>query len=540
MPTPQPYVPLVGSERTQVPRAEPMGLYIGTTPIEITVRVRGRASFLDYIQGKLDIPYPQDRTYLTRQEFSQQFGSTPEDIQAIAAFANANSLSVVHSDPARRVMVLSGTADNLNMAFHVQLIHFNSPQGGYHSYSGPIQIPADLSGIIVGVLGLDDRLQGFRNPRPLESVTPPSPPPAASYTPPQLAELYDFPAGLDGSGQCVAIIELGGGFMSNDLQSYFSGLKLPQPDVKIVPVHGVTNDPMGPNKDCDGEVCGDIETVGGIAPGADIVVYFGPNSERGFFDALGTAIHDSTYNPTIISVSWGDSESSYSGLTRQLFDEALQVAAAFGVTVCCSSGDLGSTNGETDGQQHVLFPASNPYVLGCGGTSIVCTGNKIVQETVWAETDSSGTHECSGGGVSDVYPVPAWQSVVVTPISSDPDRHTGRGVPDVAGNAEGYEILVNGKRIVGGGTSAVAPLWSGLIARINQGLGINVGFLNPFLYREYKQLIESDALHAITQGNNGGYSAHLGWNACTGLGTPDGNKLAAALALKKIEKAAGR
>ena len=302
-------------------------------------------------------------------------------------------------------------------------------------------------------------------------------------------------------------------------------------------MHGMKNDPMGPNKDCDGEVCGDIETVGGIAPGASIVVYFGPNTERGFFDALGTAVHDSTYNPTIISVSWGDSESSYSALTRQLFDEVLQVAAALGVTVCCSSGDLGSTNGATDGLQHVLFPASNPYALGCGGTSIVCAGNKIVQEIVWSQTDSSGAKECSGGGVSDDYPVPAWQSVVVTPTSTDPNHHTGRGVPDVAGNAEGYQILVNGKRLVGGGTSAVAPLWSGMIARINQGLGINVGFLNPFLYREYKPLIQSDAMHSITQGNNGGYSAQLGWNACTGLGTPDGSKLAAALAVKKTKVA---
>ncbi len=537
----QNYVPLAGSERTQVHGAESMGLYISGAQIEITVRIRGRASFQDYIKDKLDIPFPQDRTYLTRQEFAQRFGSAAEDIQEVEAFASANSLSVAESDPARRVMVLSGTAGNLNVAFHVELMHFTSPSGGYHSYSGPVQIPENLSGIILGVLGLDNRPQAVRSPGPQSTAPSPSAPPAASYTPPQLANLYDFPAGLDGRGQCVAIIELGGGYLPDDLQNYFSGLKLPLPKISDVSVHGIKNDPTGPDKDSDGEVCGDIETVGGVAPGAQIAVYFGPNSERGFYDALGTAVHDTTNNPTILSVSWGDSENSYATLTRELFDEALQVAAALGVTVCCSSGDLGSTNGATDGLQHVLFPASSPYALGCGGTNIVCSGDKIVQETAWDQIDaSSGTHYQSGGGVSDLYPVPDWQNVAAAPVSADPDHHTGRGVPDVAGNAEGYQILVNGKYTVGGGTSAVAPLWAGLIARMNQALGINVGFLNPFLYREYKQLIQTTAIHQITQGTNGAYSAQAGWNACTGLGTPDGSKLAAALAVKAAGKGAGR
>jgi kumamolisin len=538
MPPTDNFVPLAGSERTPVRGAEPMGIFVSERPIEVTVRIRGRASFLDYIKGKLDIPYPQDRTYLTRQEFEQQFGATPQDIQTVSNFATAYSLTVVESIPAERLVVLSGTSGQLNVAFHVELMNYNSPQGSYYSYSGPVQIPDYLSGIVLGVLGLDDRRQATRYPMPQAASTAP---PAPSYTPPQLADLYDFPAGLDGTGQCVAIIELGGGFLASDLQGYFSELKLPLPNVNFVPVHGVSNDPGGPSKDCDGEVTGDIETIGGIAPGASIVVYFGPNTERGFFDALSRAVHDGNNNPFIISVSWGDSESSYAVLTRKLFDEALQVAAALGVTVCCASGDLGSTNGETDGLQHVLFPASNPYALACGGTSIVCSGNKIVQEIVWDQFDpSSGTHYQSGGGVSDVYPVPDWQKVDATPISADPDHHTGRGVPDVAGNAEGYQILVGGVNRVGGGTSAVAPLWSGLVARINQALGIYAGFLNPFLYREYKNLTQSNAIHQITQGNNGAYSAHAGWNACTGLGTPDGAKIAAALASKAAQKCAGR
>jgi kumamolisin len=541
MPSTENFVPLPGSERTPVSHAHSMEISSSGAQIEITVRLRGRASFPDYIKDKLDIPFPQDRTYLTRQEFEQRFGADPADIQKVEAFASAYSLSIVESDPARRVVVLSGTSGHLNAAFHVELMQFTSPRGGYHSYSGPVQIPVDLSGIVLGVLGLDNRPQAVRCPRPQAAAQSPTPSPAASYTPPQLAELYNFPAGLDGRGQCVAILELGGGFLPDDLQNYFSELKLPLPKVSSVSVHGIKNDPTGPDKDDDGEVGGDIETIGGIAPGAEIVVYFAPNSERGFYDAVSKAVHDSSFNPSIISISWGDSESVWATLTRQLFDEVLQVAAALGVTVCCSSGDLGSTNGASDGLQHVLFPASSPFALGCGGTSIVCAGNKIVQETVWNQTDpASGAHSNSGGGVSDVYPVPDWQKVAAAPTSADPDHHSGRGVPDVAGNAEGYQILVNGKHSVGGGTSAVAPLWSGLIARLNQGLGVSVGFLNPFLYREYKQLIQAGAIHEITQGNNGAYSAQKGWNACTGLGTPDGSKLAAALAVKAAGKVAGR
>jgi kumamolisin len=214
----------------------------------------------------------------------------------------------------------------------------------------------------------------------------------------------------------------------------------------------------------------------------------------------------------VLSISWGGPESSWSQSSVTALDNACQSAGALGVTITVASGDDGSSDG-TNGTV-VDFPASSPHVLACGGTELFGSGTQISQEIVWDDQPQGGA---TGGGFSTSFPLPTWQT------SALPAGSTGRGVPDVSGDASpesGYNIIVDGEAQVVGGTSAVAPLYAGLIALVNQQLATqnaaSAGFVNPLLYQN------AISFNDITQGNNGSYSAGPGWDACTGLGSPKG------------------
>src|SRR5580704_17707358 len=261
------------------------------------------------------------------------------------------------------------------------------------------------------------------------------------------------------------------------------------------------------------------------APMAKIAVYFAPNTSQGFQDALTTAIHDATNKPSVISISWGSAESTWTAQAMTAFDSAAQDAAALGITICAACGDNGSSDGVNDGANHVDFPASSPHILACGGTSLQSTDGEITSETVWNDGAKGGA---GGGGYSNQFPLPAWQASA----NIQPPAGGGRGVPDVSGNADpntGYNILVDGQSLVIGGTSAVAPLWSALIALLNEKLGQPLGFLQPVIYGLPKT---TNAFQDITSGTNGSFSAGPGWDAATGLGSPSGQNLLQALSDK--------
>jgi kumamolisin len=429
--------------------------------------------------------------------------------------------------------VLSGTAAKFGAAFGVQLADYAHPDGGsYRGRQGPIYIPSDLADIVQGVFGLDDRPAArphFRLLSQIEGIQPLAAAPRSSFSPAQVGQMYDFPAGVNGHGQTVAIIELGGGFRASDLQTYFSSLGIPNPSVVAVSVDHGKNAPSGPNG-ADGEVMLDIEVVGAVAPGAKIVVYFAPNTDQGFIDAITTAVHDTVHQPSVISISWGSPEVLWTQASVQAMDQAFQAAAAMGVTVYCAAGDNGANDfpsgpGSQPGN-HADFPASSPHVIGCGGTHITASGNSISSEVVWNDPGDGAT----GGGFSTLFPRPSWQPAV--------QGQNGRGVPDVAGDASplsGYQVRVDGQNTVIGGTSAVAPLWAGLTALLNQKLGKPLGFANPVLYGLGAA---SGAFVDITSGNNNGFNAGPGWDACTGLGRPDGSKLAAAITARPMATSA--
>ena len=344
----------------------------------------------------------------------------------------------------------------------------------------------------------------------------------ASFTPVQVAEAYAFPSGATGRGETVGIVELGGGFDTSDLTTYFKGLGITAPSVTAVSVDGGQNDP-GADEDADGEVMLDIEVVGAVAPGVAIAVYFAPNTDQGFIDAVSTAVHDTTLKPSVVSMSWGESEDAWTQQARTQMEQILTEAAGLGVTVTVAAGDNGSTDGVGDGEQHVDFPASAPHALACGGTSLQASGATIESRRCGTTAGDGAT----GGGVSRQFALPSYQANAGLPVNVD-TRATGRGVPDVCGDADpqtGYEIRVDGAQETVGGTSAVAPLWAGLIALLNEQLGAPVGFAQPLLYPLLGTVRSTTSPRATTART----SAGPGWDACTGLGSPDGTALAAAV-----------
>lgn len=524
-PAPEPMVELAGSSRAVPPDARLVGRAAADEPLEITIFLRrGSAppAFPD-VDAIGALP-ARERHPLRREDFAAQHGASAPDIQLIRDFAKRRRLRIAAEHPERRTVVLAGTAGSIGRAFGVRLQRFDHPHGSFRGHREPLRIPAYLAGVVQGVFGLDDRPQARAHFRLAGN---PSFRPAAAEqgnTPLQIAELYQFPAGLDGRGQCVGILELGGGFQPADLKSYFGGLGVNTPEVVAIGVDGATNQPTGDPNGADAEVALDIEIAGTIVPAAKIAAYFAPNTSRGFLDALTTAIHDTTNRPDVISISWGAAEANWDQQSLEALNSACQDAAAMGIAVCVASGDSGSTDGVNDGQQHVDFPASSPYVLACGGTRLTASAGHIASEVVWDDLPNGGA---SGGGVSAVFSLPGWQQRAGVPLPPNPQG--GRGVPDVAADAApetGYQILVDGVRGVVGGTSAAAPLWAGLLARLNQRLGKPAGFLNPLLYGQ----LPGDILNDIQQGSNGAYQAGPDWDACTGLGSPNGPRLAALLA----------
>lgn len=502
------YVTLTGSTKT-APKATATNDLSPEQSMEVTVRIRRKASIESHLET--------GQRY-SREEYAEKFGASDEDIEKVEEFAHEYHLSISAIEKGRRSVLLKGKVSDFEEAFHVKMDCYRNDDGHtFRGRVGDISIPAALQGIVDGVFGLDDR----PHLRPMFQIAKGSQgniiahAASVSYNPNDLAKIYGFPNDVTGKGQCIAIIELGGGYRAKDLKKYFSGLKIKSPSVTAKSVDGAKNNPTTSNS-ADGEVMLDIEVAGAVAPQAKIVVYFAPNTDKGFLDAVTTAIHDTHYKPSVISISWGSAEKNWTPQALTNYNEAFKAASLLGVTICAAAGDQGSSDNEPDGKVHADFPASSPYVLACGGTKLLANSNTITSETVWHESDSSAT----GGGVSEVFPLPDYQKSAKVPASAS-TGFKGRGLPDVAANADpqtGYNVLVDGQNFVIGGTSAVAPLMAALMALVNQKKKQSVGFIHPQLYST------PNLCRDITQGDNvttstkKGYHAGPGWDACTGWG----------------------
>ncbi|MHB8571887.1 MAG: S53 family peptidase [Candidatus Dormibacteria bacterium] len=483
------HVALSGSHREPLAGAVDDGPSDPAAPVEVTLRlVRGAG------EGALD---------------------------RILAFAGRHRLSVDSADAVTRSVKLSGRSDDMEQAFGVTLRRFRAASVTYRGRTGPVHVPAEIAPDLEGVFGLDDRPQARTQYRVLGDAGGALRPHAVptAYSPLQVGDAYAFPPGLDGAGQTIAFLELGGGYDQQDLHTYFHSLGITAPAVSSVSVDGAGNHPTGQSDGPDGEVLLDLEVAGALAPGAHLVCYFAPNSDRGFIDGVAAALHDPVRRPSVISISWGGPEPTWTPQALTALDSLFADAAALSVTVCCASGDNGSGDGYPDGQPHVDFPASSPNVLACGGTRLAMSGSRSA-ESVWYDGPGQGA---TGGGVSDFFPKPEWQAAAGVPPSANPGHLAGRGVPDVAGDADpvtGYVVRVHGQLQVVGGTSAVAPLWAALLARVNQARGSGSGFINPALYGAHPAVCND-----VSQGGNGAWSARIGWDPCTGLGSPNGPRL---------------
>ncbi|CAL8976417.1 Pseudomonalisin [Cellulomonas sp. T2.31MG-18] len=505
---------LPGSTRHPVPDARPVGGPEPTATVEVTLVLRRRG----------ELP-PPGGAPLSREQLAATAGADPQDLELVRRTLAAAGVTVTAEDPVSRRVQAQGSLQTLERVFGTSLglVESPAPDGTgtvtHRQRTGELSVPGPLAGVVVAVLGLDDRPQARTRFRPAAAG-------ARAFTPQQLGTVYRFPAGTTGAGQRLAVLELGGGYSDADLAAYWSrvGVTSP-PTVTAVGVDGAGNAPDGNPSGADGEVMLDIEVAGALSPGADLVVHFAPNTDRGFLDALATAVHASP-TPAAVSISWGQSEDQWTAQARAAMDQAMADAGALGVTVCVASGDDGSNDNATDGRPHVDYPASSPQALGCGGTTLHADARtgRVATETVWFHGAGQGG---TGGGVSDVYPTPAWQSGVGVPPNAATDR-PGRGVPDVAGDADpatGYDVRVDGTDTVIGGTSAVAPLWAALVCRLAEGLGRLPGPLGRKLYTGARAGAPTGGLRDITSGTNGAYSAGPGWDPCTGLGVPDGQAL---------------
>lgn len=519
------FVPIPSSQRALLANSRPVGPCDLDELTSLTIRTRSKAPTGD-LEAFVEALYARplaDRTYLTRAELTAKFGAHTDDLDAIEHYAQRHNLTVVHRSASERVVCVQGRLGDALQAFRTNLRMYDHATGRYRGRQGEVHVPKKFDGIITAVHGFDTRKK-HRLPRQQRGhASGPGGDNGVAAT--EFATRYNFPTesggtALDGSGQTIAIIELGGGFNNGDLDAFFSAIRVDRPNVVAVAVDRTQNGTR-PNP-ADGEVMLDIEVAGAVAPKARFAVYFGPNQGAGFVDVISAAVHDAERNPSVISISWGGPEEpSESSSFRDIF----LAAAAIGVTVCAASGDHGTADldgGSFDGAIHVDHPAVDPFVLGCGGTQIENGVDVVWNDGTPFSDIPGGGGWASGGGTSSFVAMPAYQANAEVPMSLV-TKKPGRSVPDVAMSAVDYYTRTDGSEGQSGGTSAVAPLMAGLVARLNQAKAKPVGFLNPFLYANAGKVMKR-----VTKGNNGiqgstaGYPAGMG---STGLGTPDGKAI---------------
>ena len=536
MTIPKGYQRIEGSLRSPAHGARRIGDADPNETMSVTISVRRRpdAEALPDSATVASGPLGEQK-FLSRKEFAERFGAAPKDLKLVEDFGRAHGLTVLESSAAKRIVTLSGTVGQMSRAFAVKVGRYKSPTERYRGREGHVHMPKKVARVVEGVFGLDNRRMAWRsgNSGGLSHLTPP-----------QVAKLYNFPNSNNGNGQTIGIFAFSGGYKKSDIDAFFNDLGITTPELTDVGVLGATNSP-GSEK-WDPEVVLDIDVAGSTASGSRVAVYFAPWTEQGWVNVISTAVHDSTNNPSVLSVSWvwpeGKGIEGFTWTTQAInavsayFNEATH----FGVTVFAATGDWGSScffpgcGFFPDGKALVCYPSSDPWVTACGGTTIKDVSDPSFTETTWPQT---------GGGISDVFPLPSWQQGIGVPPSAN-DGHIGRGIPDVAGNADpdsGCKLWINGEKthVSVGGTSAVAPLYAGLMALINAHLPNPAGYLNPRLYSYGKSpnlKVFRDLADGVSNTSNGapGYTSGPGWDACTGWGSINGNALLNALLTEKL------
>lgn len=520
--------------------------------VELTIVVRSRGSEDEWreLVTELTSGLPRRRRYLTRAEVARKWGASPDDLAAVQKFARTLRLKVVSADAFRRSVVVRGSLERLGRAFDVTFRSVAHPLGTFRSYVGDPKVPPSIHPLIEGILGLDD----LPTSGPHAATSAAKPVVWGGMDRRALLEAYAIPEGLRGRGQCVAVIELGGGYYQRSLTEYFRQFDLAAPSVRRRSVRGVKNNPApadtirkfiefladpnstkppishneGVQVEWTIETMTDLAMVGTIAPEVSLLLVQAPNDDQGKYHAITAVIAERKSPPSVLSCSWGGQEPTQTPFLRRTLNRWFETAAVMGMTVCCSAGDSGDGTLLPKAAQDELtahFPASSPYVLACGGTKLY---PKARIETAWKQT-VHGMPMAGGGGFSAVFSAPPWQTAAgIDPqkwIPSGMKSGEGRALPDVAAKADlapGFCVMVcAGMQYPAGGTSAAAPLWAGVAAILNQGLRARVGALHSLLYDGPLRR----ALRDIVAGNTGVFHARRGWDPCTGWGSPKVEKM---------------
>lgn len=530
----------------------------------------------------------KQQQFLSHEQAAERFGHDPVEAEQVKAYFETHGLQVTVQHPLSCLVRVRGNRSQLEKAFQVQLRTLVGRSSSARTYEGQLHLPQTLTAFVRWVGGLhtlgyspkmyastltsrtSSEASGAASAGD-EAAAPPPPKaepgvPWQSFWATEFATGYNFPAELDGKGACIGVISMLGSYTSYDLETYFGAQGMSVPEIVVV---GEPKLGVGVDTWTNYETTMDVEVAFSVTPGARHVLYsssLGANDDITAMDYVRVfmmAVCDTVNHPNVLTVSWGLPESMQDVWTKpeaELVNESLLCAALVGITVCIASGDSGATyplaNGMFSAPPLVYFPGSSPWVLNCGGTSWNPTSPRA-QEVVWncfSQTMNleyeSGVEQpyvssmlsnlgASSGGVSHYFPLPQWQEGCEVPlyqymvfknwVFSDYQSFRGRGCPDVAANADflnGYTIFVDRQWRYGGGTSAATPLTAGLMTLLTQGVGQRLGFLNPLLYR--LQLVEKQGIfNTIVEGNNGGYAASptKGWNAATGLGSPNGRRL---------------
>jgi kumamolisin len=483
--------------------------------VSVVMQPRGGTAALQQEVESLRSTDPVSRPHLSYQELEEQHGVDPAHRELLRRHVTPHGCTVVESSAVGPHLRVRGSRAALGRAFGVELVQRHDVAGTrYWDHDGEPELPQPLRDHVVAVLGL--------RTKPIARTQFVVAGPAAAgqgNTALQVAAAYGVPSGPSAAGQTVALVELGGGYLPSDVEAYTQALGVPLPDLAAVGVDGGSNAPGQPSvNSADGEVALDIQVVCAVAQGAAIRLYFAPNTEQGFVDAVSSAAKDGC---TAISVSWGAPEAHWTPAAMTALDQACAGALALGIPVFAASGDRGSADGIADGRSHADFPASSPNAVGCGGTLLPSLQQG--RETAWNDLPAGGG--AGGGAVSDVFPLPSFQQSVKTPPSVN-DGNVRRTIPDLAADASpesGYRVLVGGAWYVLGGTSAVAPLIASLHTLLDSALaqshpGQRIGDFASVLYGRF---LPAGGVHDIDDGSsNGQYTAGPGYDAVTGCGSP--------------------
>ncbi len=495
---------------------------------ELALEVPGRDAMADYARSVADPASPDYRRFLRADEIGARFGLSDADLERVTAWAAAHGLVVTATSPQRLAVSVVGPAGTIERLFGVALRDFIDRAGRtFQAPLGEPRVPRALDGLVAGVDGLDTRPSerpAFRGPIAAG--------PEDGMTPPIIDRVYELEGlralGLNGEGQTVAIVSLDT-FDPDDIKAFDRLAGTSGPAVKRVAVNGGVNSP-GDGQD---EVSLDIEVIRAVAPKAQILDYEAPNQSGSIAAVIDRIVKDGRAD--IVSISWGSCEAGRSASSLARMASSLAAAAAAGISVFVASGDHGAydciDSDRSDLRVSVDSPAGDVNAIGVGGTLLsMLDDGTWVDEVAWEEPLTGWG---PGGGLSGVYPRPAWQ----TGVGVDNSRSNGkRQVPDVAAAADpisGFLTVSAGEKGAAGGTSAASPFWAGLsvlVRQLAQKDGLDgLGPLGPTLYRVAASQPAGAVFHDVTRGGNLLDDAAPGWDYATGLGSPRGTPLAHAI-----------